>query len=213
MLILAVETSSPVCGVALCTAEGEKDREVLIEPRVHAEKLAVICKELLMRNFLEVSQLSGIAVSAGPGSFTGLRIGMSFVKGLAYANQIPIAAVNTLFAFRQATRFAADVKKSQTVWVIHSHRDFIYTLGFDENDIRYMKKKEFPDFYPRCRHIISNQDISGFEEKESVVKPIMPGWIGAQVFRDSSVTLTTHYDKLKIFYGSRYEPVQWQQNN
>lgn len=212
MLILAVETSSPVCGAALCTVEGEKDREVLIEPRVHAEKLAVICKELLMRNSLKVSQLSGIAVSAGPGSFTGLRIGMSFVKGLAYAHQIPIAAVNTLFAFRQATRFA-DVEKSQTVWVIHSHRDFVYTLGFDENDIRYMKKKEFPDFYPRCRHIIFNQDISGFEEKESVVKPIMPGWIGAQVFCDSSVTLTTCYDKLKIFYGSRYEPVQWQQNN
>ncbi|MCD6234787.1 MAG: tRNA (adenosine(37)-N6)-threonylcarbamoyltransferase complex dimerization subunit type 1 TsaB [Candidatus Marinimicrobia bacterium] len=208
MLILAVETSSPVCGVSLCTPEGEKDKEVLIQPRVHAEKLAVICKDLLLRNSLNVSRLDGIAVSAGPGSFTGLRIGMSFVKGLAYAHQIPVAAVNTLFAFRDATRETGGAEE-KTVWVIHSHRDFIYTLGDNEEDIHYMKKREFSDFYPRCRHIISNQAPGIFDELSQDVYPIMPAWIGAAVFGNSAVSLTTQYDQLRIYYGSHYEPVRW----
>ncbi|MGC9512878.1 MAG: tRNA (adenosine(37)-N6)-threonylcarbamoyltransferase complex dimerization subunit type 1 TsaB [Fidelibacterota bacterium] len=208
MLILAVETSSPVCGVSLCTPEGEKDKEVLIHPRVHAEKLAVICQELLLRHTLKVSQLDGIAVSAGPGSFTGLRIGMSFVKGLAYAHQVPVAAVNTLFAFRAATRTSGRVE-DETVWVIHSHRDFIYTLGDHEDNIHYMKMREMADFYPRCRHIVTNQALEGFDAWSQDVQPIMPAWIGTAVFENPSVSLTTQYDQLRIYYGSRYEPVQW----
>lgn len=208
MLILAVETSSPVCGVSLCTPEGEKDNEILIHPRVHAEKLAVICQKLLLRHSLKLSQLDGIAVSAGPGSFTGLRIGMSFVKGLAYAHQVPVAAVNTLFAFREVTRESGR-SEGETVWVIHSHRDFFYTLGDQEDNILYIKKGEMTDFYPRSRHIVSNQALEGFDAWSQDVQPIMPAWIGAAIFKNPSVSLTTQYDQLRIYYGSRYEPVQW----
>jgi len=208
MLILAVETSSPVCGVSLCTSKGEKDKEVLIHPRIHAEKLAVICQDLLLRHTLKVSQLDGIAVSAGPGSFTGLRIGMSFVKGLAYAHQVPVAAVNTLYAFREATR-ESNRAEGQTVWVIHSHRDFIYTLGDQENDIHYIRRTEIADFYPRCRHLVSNQALEGLDAWSQEVHPIMPAWIGAAVFKNPAVSLTTQYDRLRIYYGSHYEPIQW----
>jgi hypothetical protein len=209
MLILAVETSSPVCGVSLCTPDGEKDREILIHPRVHAEKLAVICKELLDRNALHVPDLHGIAVSSGPGSFTGLRIGMSFVKGLAYPFRIPIAAVNTLKAFRNTL---IEIKNygDTDVCLIPSHRDFVYTLGSDEI-IRYLKKKEISDTYPDCTRIWSNQEVPGVPFPEQEVEPIMPEWIGKQFFQDSSLKMTTKYDGLKIYYGSRYEPVQWKQ--
>jgi len=207
-LILAVETSSPVCGVSLCTPSGEKDREVLIHPRVHAEKLALICKTLLERNNMSVSDLEAVAVSGGPGSFTGLRIGMSFAKGLVYAHKIPLASINTFFAFRSAM---IDKEKpgKNTVFIIPSHRDFIYTLDYTGDKIHYLKKEVFFNHYPDCESIFSSQDLSGFEEMKRRIEHIMPAYIGRQFFKEPSVSVTTDYDKVKIFYGSRYEPVQW----
>jgi len=207
-LILAIETSSPVCGVSLYTLSGEKDSEVLIHPRVHAEKLAVICKNLLERNSLSVSDLKAVAVSGGPGSFTGLRIGMSFAKGLVYAHNIPLVSVNTLLAFRSAM---IDKEKpgKNTVFIIPSHRDFIYTLDYKGEHINYLKKMDFHKYYPDCNHFFSNQDLSGFEEMERQIEPIMPAYIGRYFFKDSSLSVTTDYDRVKIYYGSRYEPVQW----
>ncbi len=210
MIILAVETSSPVCGVSLCSPGGETDREVLIHPRVHAEKLAVICKELLDRNALKVRDLDGIAVSSGPGSFTGLRIGMSFAKGLAYAHFIPVAAVNTLIAFRDTMK-KRNNWETQDVAAIPSHRDFIYTLG-DDDQIRYLKKKDFAETYPECKKIWTNQNVPGFSSYLQITEPVMPKWIGIRVLTDSSIKMTTEYDTLKIYYGSRYEPVQWRKN-
>jgi tRNA A37 threonylcarbamoyladenosine modification protein TsaB len=207
-LILAVETSSPVCGVSLFTNSGEKDCEILIHPRVHAEKLAVICKNLLQRNDLSVSDLEAVAVSGGPGSFTGLRIGMSFAKGLVYANNIPLVSVNTLFAFRSAM-IQKEKPGEKAVFIIPSHRDFIYTLNHAGNDIQYLKKTDFHKHYPGCEIIFSNQDLSGFEEMERRIEPILPAYIGRFYYLDSSISPTVDYDTVKIYYGLRYEPVQW----
>jgi tRNA threonylcarbamoyladenosine biosynthesis protein TsaB len=64
----------------------------------HAETLLPLVDSLLRKAALSLSQLSGLAVSIGPGSFTGLRIGLSTVKGLAYGSEIPVIGVPTLFA-------------------------------------------------------------------------------------------------------------------
>lgn len=207
-MIIAVETSSPVCGISLYTPSGEKDREVLIHPRVHAEKLAVMCKKLLERNHLSVPDLEAVAVSGGPGSFTGLRIGMSFAKGLVYAHNIPLASVNTLFAFRSAMIYK-EKPGENSVFIIPSHRDFIYTLDYAGDDIHYLKKMDFHKHHPKCEHIISNQDLSGFDAMERRIEPVMPAYIGHYFYNNSLKSVTTDYDTVKIYYGSRYEPVQW----
>jgi len=95
-MILGIETATPICGVGL--AEGE---HVLAEcnfaiKNVHDRVLAETIQFLLRECGVEMKQVEAIAVSAGPGSFTGLRIGMSMAKGLAFASEKPLLTINTL---------------------------------------------------------------------------------------------------------------------
>ncbi len=98
MKILAVETATAVCGVALIEDETPRSERSLSVPHVHSEKLVTLIDEVLRETQLSLQTIDGIAVSAGPGSFTGLRIGFSTVKGLAFAHDIPLVAVPTLKA-------------------------------------------------------------------------------------------------------------------
>lgn len=100
MKILAVETSTMLGGIAVMdSSEG-----LIIELRVsvkaaHSEKLMTELDHALRISGLRVSDLGALAVATGPGSFTGLRIGLGTVKGLSYATGLPVAAVPTLEAF------------------------------------------------------------------------------------------------------------------
>jgi tRNA threonylcarbamoyladenosine biosynthesis protein TsaB len=106
MRVLAVETSTLAGGVALL----DDDRllaEHLVDVRVtHSERLLVTIDRALADAGWTPHDLHGLAVAIGPGSFTGLRIGLSTVKGLATALALPIAAVPTLDAMAAALPFA-----------------------------------------------------------------------------------------------------------
>lgn len=93
---LCIETATPVCSVALC--ENDKVIELFesTKKNSHAEVVAVFIDQILKKTDLKSSDLSAIAVSKGPGSYTGLRIGVSTAKGLCYAINKPLIAVNTL---------------------------------------------------------------------------------------------------------------------
>jgi len=90
--ILAIETTSDICSVALISNKGVTTRQTE-ERRAHASMLVPLIQELLNSSG---SALSGVAVSAGPGSYTGLRIGVSTAKGLAWAKSVPFYAISTL---------------------------------------------------------------------------------------------------------------------
>ncbi len=95
-LILSLETSTSVCSVAIFRGkELLTSMEVHIE-QSHASKLAVLVEETRKFAAIELSNLSAIAISLGPGSYTGLRIGTSTAKGLCYALDIPLISINTL---------------------------------------------------------------------------------------------------------------------
>lgn len=126
MNLLAVETASSVCGIALFL-EGKLAGIVEEEVgRQHSEKLPLYFERLLGTRRVSLMDLDGIAVSIGPGSFTGLRIGLSFAKGLAFSRQLPIAPVPTLEAM---VRHAAPSRR-RVRCVLHSHRDFVYVQDF-----------------------------------------------------------------------------------
>jgi tRNA threonylcarbamoyladenosine biosynthesis protein TsaB len=97
-MILAIETATDVCGVALIHREKVVGHRSVAEKNVHAEKLLPMVEEVLRDASLSVKNVDAVAVSIGPGSFTGLRIGLSTAKGLAIALRIPIVAVSTLDA-------------------------------------------------------------------------------------------------------------------
>lgn len=101
--ILNIETATKVCSVALgyggkVIALRENMDEVVAgsEKYSHAELLAVYIKEVLEEAKIKAADLDAVAVSQGPGSYTGLRIGVASAKGLCYASDIPLIAVDTL---------------------------------------------------------------------------------------------------------------------
>ncbi len=95
--ILNIETATRNCSVSL-SLDGETIicKEIAEVGYSHAEKLHVFIEEILEESKLTFQDLSAIAVSQGPGSYTGLRIGVSSAKGLCYALEIPLIAIDTL---------------------------------------------------------------------------------------------------------------------
>ncbi|MFO7444994.1 MAG: tRNA (adenosine(37)-N6)-threonylcarbamoyltransferase complex dimerization subunit type 1 TsaB [Ignavibacteriaceae bacterium] len=96
--VLAIETSGSLCGAAVYFSD-EKFYEVNIQQKnIHAEKIFEVVDNVLNSAGTKLNELSAVAVSSGPGSFTGLRIGMSAAKGLAFGASLPIIPVPTFEA-------------------------------------------------------------------------------------------------------------------
>lgn len=103
-LILSIETGTDICSVALAN-----DGELMAlresdEGRDHAKKVALFVDELLRETGVQPADLDAIAVGKGPGSYTGLRIGVSFAKGMCYALNIPMISVGSLDALSEVAR-------------------------------------------------------------------------------------------------------------
>ena len=96
MLVLGIDTATRTASIGLTDQERIVGEFSLQVERVHSKRLMPMVDQLLTSAGLDVNQVEGIAVSAGPGSFTGLRIGMATAKGLAYALSIPLVGVSTL---------------------------------------------------------------------------------------------------------------------
>jgi tRNA threonylcarbamoyladenosine biosynthesis protein TsaB len=97
-LILNLDTSTQVCSVALSSEGTLLGMLESHDEKSHSRQLGVFIKTLLEENGLETSGLDAVAVSMGPGSYTGLRIGVSTAKGIAYGSDIPLIGVRTLDA-------------------------------------------------------------------------------------------------------------------
>lgn len=128
--ILNIETATKNCSVALA-----KDGQTILCKEIaelgysHAEKLHVFIGEILAELGLDFSQLNAVAVSKGPGSYTGLRIGVSSAKGLCYALGIPLIAIDTLEVLaRQVT-----VDSGLIIPMIDARRMEVYSAVFKNN--------------------------------------------------------------------------------
>ena len=96
MLLLALDTTTAACSVALANT-GQLIAEVTtIIPRTHSQRLLPLVHGLLSETPYAISDVEGIAVSRGPGSFTGLRIGLATARGLALALNVPVVGISSL---------------------------------------------------------------------------------------------------------------------
>jgi len=97
-MIICLETSTSLCSVALCDNDGVASLRESSDSKSHASQLTVFIEELLSGAGLKAGDLDAVAVTKGPGSFTGLRIGVSTAKGIAYGASIPLIGVETTFS-------------------------------------------------------------------------------------------------------------------
>jgi tRNA threonylcarbamoyladenosine biosynthesis protein TsaB len=95
-LILNIETATNVCSAALANDGKLITLKESLKDKSHSTLLSVFIEEILKENKISVSQLDAVAISKGPGSYTGLRIGVSTAKGLCYGANIPLISLNTL---------------------------------------------------------------------------------------------------------------------
>jgi tRNA threonylcarbamoyladenosine biosynthesis protein TsaB len=95
-LILSIDTSEKICSVALSNNYELLSTLEISEEKSHAAKLTVLIKKLFSEKEIDVNKLSAVAVCKGPGSYTGLRIGVSVAKGICYALDIPLISISSL---------------------------------------------------------------------------------------------------------------------
>ena len=130
--ILNIETSTEVCSVAL-TSEGQVlDHRENYEGQTHATMLSQYVKEMLDYARSREIKLDAIAVSIGPGSYTGLRIGLSEAKGLAFGLNVPLIGVNTLQLMAVSTMFNHFIDEENVLCVpmIDARRMEVYTAAY-----------------------------------------------------------------------------------
>ena len=131
-MILNIETSTEVCSVAL-TSEGQVlDHRENYEGQTHATLLSQYVKDMLDYARSREMKIEAIAVSIGPGSYTGLRIGLSEAKGLAFGLNVLLIGVNTLQLMTVSTMFNHFIEEDKVLYVpmIDARRMEVYTAVY-----------------------------------------------------------------------------------
>ncbi|MEH6308815.1 tRNA (adenosine(37)-N6)-threonylcarbamoyltransferase complex dimerization subunit type 1 TsaB [Olivibacter sp. CPCC 100613] len=184
MIILHIETATSVCSVALSKGGlicAYIDRH---EPNIHASKLTVFINEVLNQANCKIEELDAVAISKGPGSYTGLRIGVSTAKGICFALDIPLIAVDTLEAM--CIGFVSEINagaQSGDLFcpMIDARRMEVYTAMYNAQGMqiqpvgaRIIDVHSFEEFSAKQQRVVlfgdgANKFSSLFEGNETVV--------------------------------------------
>ena len=130
-MILCLETATPSCSVALVHNGEVLACEEDPKGQNHSEKITLFIDKVMKRAGISYDQLDAVAVSMGPGSYTGLRIGVSTAKGICYAVSKPLIAVETLHAMAYGGKTI--VTNGLLIPAIDARRMEVYAAIFDEN--------------------------------------------------------------------------------
>lgn len=131
MLILAIDSSTPVAGVALLDDEKLIREEFINYKKTHSETLMPMIDELLQGCDTPLSDLAALAVTVGPGSFTGLRIGLAAVKGLSLAAHLPVIGISTLDVLAHNIVFS----NTLVCPVLNARKQEVYTAFYDNTGL------------------------------------------------------------------------------
>jgi tRNA threonylcarbamoyladenosine biosynthesis protein TsaB len=132
-MILQIETATTVCSVALAENGQVLAFKEADQRNIHAEKITLFIDEVLKSVSKTYADIDAIAVSSGPGSYTGLRIGVSAAKGLSFALDKPLIAVETLQAMANGYAEINDIDSGTLLCpMVDARRMEVFTAVFDE---------------------------------------------------------------------------------
>lgn len=158
-IILAIETSTTVCSIAIYSSNEIIAEIDLYKKNSHAEVITSCITHLLTSSKLEMKDLSAIAISSGPGSYTGLRIGTSIAKGICFSLNIPLIAITTLESmifYMQRFNF----QKSLLCPMIDARRMEVYTTIMDyKNDT----------ILPLCAMIVNEESFKDLLKDNEII--------------------------------------------
>ena len=161
MTILCFDTSTKSCSIGLFDHKHLVDAvDILDEKYVHSEKLHTEIEGLLKKNAKNISDLDAVAIGKGPGSYTGLRIGVSAAKGICFALDIPLVTIDSLKILAYSQKVS--IKQGELILpMFDARRDEVFLHLFDEN---------FNSVWPTRSQIL---DESFYEELKAIQKPII----------------------------------------
>jgi tRNA threonylcarbamoyladenosine biosynthesis protein TsaB len=216
MIILGIETATEICGIALTNNGTHLDECLREEKHIHAEQLLPMVEHLLKKNCTELASLDGIAVSIGPGSFTGLRIGLSVAKGLAESVNLPLVAVPTLTSVAFALNNTLMAREQTIVSVSELQRDefavaIFASHEFSENNfaaINVLPIKAFPEKAKKYFEQFSERTLLCGPGSEKIFR-----WILENLSRQHNVTLAeTEFRKCNPRFVSAYGEMMLHKN-
>nr|WP_315244478.1 tRNA (adenosine(37)-N6)-threonylcarbamoyltransferase complex dimerization subunit type 1 TsaB [uncultured Flavobacterium sp.] len=176
--ILNIETATKNCSVSIAkNGETIICKEIAEEGYSHAEKLHVFIEEIIIETGISVHDLAAVAVSQGPGSYTGLRIGVSAAKGLCFALNIPLIAVDTL----QTLASQAKVTEGKIISMLDARRMEVYSAIYnadleierpilaeviDENSFKDFTETIYfvGDCAEKCKLVLTNENFIFLED-------------------------------------------------
>ncbi len=170
-LILNIETATTNCSVALAK---DGDTIALLEENdknySHSERLHIYINDVLVKANISMKELDAIAVSKGPGSYTGLRIGVSAAKGLCYSLDIPLISVHTL----EALAHQVNVDKGFIVPMLDARRMEVYSSIYNHNyELVRDTEAQILDEYS-FQNILNQDDVyfigSGVEKTKELIQ-------------------------------------------
>ena len=171
LYILNIETSTTNCSVSLSNGgETLVLKEDYNSNFSHAESLHIFIEEVIKAAKIKPSEIDAIAVSMGPGSYTGLRIGVSSAKGLCFSLDKPLIAISTL----ESLSLQVSIEKGYIVPMLDARRMEIYSAIFDENHIQIrdiqaqiLDENLFMDYLEKDKvYFIGN----GVEKTKTIIK-------------------------------------------
>ena len=209
-MILCLETATPVCSVALnsaCCTLAMRETE---GQNAHSEKITNFIREVMEEAKIDYPQLDAVAVSQGPGSYTGLRIGVSTAKGICYAADLPLMAIDTLeaMAYGMKDKLGSQIGPDDLlIPMIDARRMEVYASVFDanlnkindtaalvidENSFEDLRKDHrlwlFGDGAPKLSKLFENQPniniIDGFKPSAAYMKVLAERALQQQQFVD-----------------------------
>ena len=188
--ILGVESSGLVSGVYVSRGSNLIGQSSLNVKNIHSERLATLLEQLLHHVHLKLNELSALAISAGPGSFTGLRIGYSLVKGLGHSLSIPIIEVPTLDIWS----FQEGEQEIPVFSIIDAHRNEIYYGSYFWVNGNMEKKDKY--------HLIAIQDLKKILKQCTLL-------VGGDLIKLKDKIIEIGSDKIVFPTILKTEPESW----